>query len=300
MGRIIDHLTGAILNNWKQLSPTRYHHFGLGVAYGITDTGTTRHSNEDNFLIDEALGLVVIGDGMGGHEDGEIASAQAIIAISDFIKQSSMANPDNHGNIEATAPITPTGISLPDPDATWSDETMPAVMTLHDAVEFANECLYTQNCAKLYPEGQGMGTTLTGLWQIFPKGPIAIFHVGDSRLYRYRKGELALLTRDQTLYQQAIEAGTLDNLPASNVLLQAIGPNACVKPDVLLQISRAGDLYLLCTDGLHGSAPHAAIQEILSQANASNLAQMGQQLIALAKEYASKDNITVVLIQCNE
>ena len=96
-----------------------------------------------------------------------------------------------------------------------------------------------------------MGTTLTGLWQFQKNGPLLVFHVGDSRLYRYRAGEFHQLTRDQTLYQQALEEGLTDNLPPRNMLLQAMGPYETVKPEVKPQPVQAGDLYMLCTDGLH-------------------------------------------------
>lgn len=277
------------MSNWKQLSPSLYHQLSLGQAYGVTDVGLVRKSNEDNFLIDEELGLVVIGDGMGGHEGGEIASANAIIALRDFIRSFVQERDANALPIAAEH----------DPDATWSDETMPAVMTLFDAVEFANTQLYTQNLANHNGGGHGMGTTLTGIWQYLDKGLLVVFHVGDSRLYRCRAGELSILTRDQTLYQQAIEEGIVDNLPARNLLLQAIGPTVSVKPDVKSFAYQPGDLYLLCTDGLYGNTPHSAIEEIMRRTHAQNLEQSCLDLIELAKEHGSRDNITAILVICN-
>jgi len=272
-----------------QLSPSIYHRLPLGPAFGATDVGLVRKSNEDNFLIDPEIGLIVVADGMGGHEGGEIASASAIIAVRDHIRSV----------IAASHADAPSALTDHDPDATWSDRTMPAVITLFDAVELANARLHAENLADRYGEGCGMGTTLTGLWQYLDRGRLVVFHVGDSRLYRYRDGKLALLTRDQTLHQQAIEAGQVDNLPAGNLLLQAIGPSATVKPDVRSHLYQAGDLYLLCTDGLHGKVPRGAIEDIMKNTGANQLQQACADLIALAKQHGSRDNITALLLLCD-
>lgn len=274
---------------YKQLSPSLYHRLSFGQAYGITDVGTVRQSNEDNFLIDETLGLVVIGDGMGGHDGGEIASASALLAVRDFIADS----------VQKDQIALQKKVVDYDPDATWSDATMPAVKILFDAVEHANTLLYQQNLANYYGEGRGMGTTLTGLWQYLSEGRLVVFHVGDSRLYRYRNGEFSMLTRDQTMYQQAIDAGAVDNLPPTNLLLQAIGPNPKVKPVVRSHIYQPGDLYLLCTDGLYGNTPHSAMEEIMQHTQAHQLEPSCAALIALAKEHGSRDNISALLIICS-
>ena len=276
------------MSNWKQLSPSTYHQLSLGPAFGTTDVGLVRPSNEDNFLIDQELGLVIVGDGMGGHDGGEIASASAIVALRDFIGSFIRARESRALPVEASY----------DPDATWSDKLMPAVMALFDAVEFANARLYQQNIANRKADGRGMGTTLTGLWQYLDRGRLVVFHVGDSRLYRYREGKLSMLTRDQTLYQQAVDEGHVVNLPARNLLLQAVGPTPTVKPEVRSHTYQAGDLYLLCSDGLHGEAPHAAIQEIMARTCADGLQQSCADLIDLAKRHGSRDNITAVLLMC--
>ena len=277
------------MSHWKQLSPSMYHQLSMGPAFGITDVGLVRPSNEDNFLIDAELGLLIVGDGMGGHDGGEIASASALNAIRDCIRSSSAAL--------ASAP-SPSPAPDDDPGATWSDAKMPAVKALFDAVEFANAQLYAHNLANHYGEGRGMGTTVTGLWRCSDQPLLAVFHVGDSRLYRHRDGKLSILTRDQTPYQQAIDRGAVDHLPSRNVLLQAVGPGATVKPVVRAYPYQAGDVYLLCSDGLHGDAPFDAIEHILQGAQGSTLEQSCKALIALAKEHGSRDNITVLLLLC--
>jgi protein phosphatase len=273
---------------WKQLSPSIYHRLAFGPAYGITDVGMVRESNEDNFLIDPELRLVAVADGMGGHDGGEIAAHLALSALREALPA---AEPQRIGGDDA-ADVT-LNAAL-DPDATWQDEDMAALLAAHQAVEHANARVHEANLADGHGEG-GMGATLTGFWQCRPGGPLVVFHVGDSRLYRCRDGEIAVLTRDQTLYQQALEAGVGEDLPPRNLLLQAIGPTAVVAPDVELCAARVGDLYLLCSDGLYGSTPHAAIAQALAGTSAGTLDTCCAELIELAKTHGSRDNITAVL-----
>jgi protein phosphatase len=274
------------MSTWTQLTPSIYHRLAFGSAYGLTDVGLVRKSNEDNFLIDPELRIVAVADGMGGHDGGEIA---AHLALSSLRAALLAADPQRY--IGAGV-----GDAL-DPDATWQDEHMSAVMAVHGAVDQANARVYEANLRNGHRDGGGMGTTLTGFWQTAPDGPLVVFHVGDSRLYRYRGGELAVLTRDQTLYQQALEAGAgaCADLPPRNLLLQAIGPTAEIAPDVKVFTPQRGDLYLLCSDGLYGNTPHAAIAQAMAQADAQSLDACCAALIALAKTHGSRDNITAVL-----
>src|SRR4051812_40050856 len=105
------------MSNWNQLSPSIYHRLAVGSAYGLTDVGLVRASNEDNFLIDPALGLVAVGDGMGGHDGGEIASHRALVSLRDAIirLQREHAEGRHHSSLPEGA----------DPDATWRDNQMP-------------------------------------------------------------------------------------------------------------------------------------------------------------------------------
>jgi protein phosphatase len=274
------------MSTWKQLSPSIYHRLAFGSAYGLTDVGLVRSSNEDNFLIEPDQRLVAVADGMGGHDGGEIAARLALESLRD-----ALAGAD----LKSTC-VDACAANAPDPDATWQDEHMPAIVAVHDAVDAANARVYGANVQNGHLEGSGMGTTLTGFWQSLPGGPLLVFHVGDSRLYRYRDGELAVLTRDQTMYQQALEAGLADDLPPRNLLLQAIGPTAEVLPDVKACAAQPGDLYLLCSDGLYGNTPHAAIQAAMAIAHAQSLDTCCAALIELAKRHGSRDNITAVLV----
>jgi serine/threonine protein phosphatase PrpC len=267
------------------LSPPRMHRLPGMLVFGATDVGTVRSSNEDNFLLDEALGLAMLADGMGGHAAGEVASAGVLTEL--------------RGYLAAQAPDLPAIAAEarlePDPDATWSDPAAGAVRLLHAAVGHANASLYAQNCARNRADGGGMGTTLTGFWRASASAPLVVFHVGDSRLYRLRGGVLEQLTRDQTLYQQALEAGMLDQLPPRNLLLQAVGPSPAVTAEVRSHRVLPGDVLMLCSDGLHGSVPHGDIEGALALASEANLEQVCARLIGMAKAYGSRDNITVMV-----
>lgn len=263
------------MGNWKQLSPSLCHDISLGRVYGISDIGTVRPSNQDNFFIDTGLGLVVLADGMGGHADGAVASVAAIKALRGFVERA-VADAESDD-------------SEPGDDA----------LLLKRAIAFANQQLFQANLEQGHAEGMGMGTTLTGLWRRGASGPAVFFHVGDSRLYRYRDGQLTQLTHDQTLYQQALDAGASAPLPPRNLLLQALGPSATVQPELQQLRLRPADLYLLCSDGLYAAAPPGAIETILAQAQADGGDRLGQgceQLVAMAKNAGSRDNITAVLL----
>lgn len=261
------------MTGWRQLTPSMPQQLALGVAFGLTDIGTVRTSNQDNFLVDIPLGLVAVADGMGGHADGERASAEALSVLAAAL----------HAAVQQEAPATPAR----------------QVAALRDAVGHANQQLYQANLAAGRDDGSGMGTTLTGLWQPTPGGPLCIFHVGDTRLYRYRGGQLVQLTHDQTLYQQAIDAGYEYNLPPRNLLLQALGPGAEIAPELLVESAEAGDLYLLCSDGLHGPCSDETIAAVLGQVASAGLEACCAQLIQMAKHDGSRDNITAVLVHCN-
>ncbi|KAB5619725.1 serine/threonine-protein phosphatase [Pseudomonas putida] len=252
-----------------------------GIAFGHSDTGPVRQHNEDHFLIDPRLELLAVADGMGGHQAGALASALALESLRDCL----------------THQLAHVARTSSDPDATCQVPSMQALSVLHEALEAVNTRLYAHNHTRQLSEGRGMGTTLTGVWRPQVGGPLLAFHVGDSRLYRYRHGELEQLSRDQTWYQQALDAGHFDRLPARNVLLQAIGPAPRVEPQLWVQAVQAEDLLMLCSDGVHGCLPHHEMARVLEGAGRDNLAASSQRLIRLAAEYGGRDNATVVLVK---
>lgn len=279
---------------WKQLTPSVTQELGFGTAFGMTDTGTVRGSNEDNFLIDAELGLFGIADGMGGHARGEIASADGLTAMAYYLR-TALASPGRQPlpNFRPS-PFKPTPAQA---GASPGPETLQALVTLHDAVEFTNQRMFQTNVDNRRGNGDGMGTTLSGLWRPGPGLPLLVFHVGDTRVYRFRDGKLTLLTHDQTMYQQALDAGLLQNLPTRNLLLQAIGPASAVSPDLKAWLAKPDDVYLLCSDGLHGASLDDRIAAVLEVTLEHGLAECCAQLIEAAKLDGSRDNITVLLLQ---
>ncbi|AVR96711.1 PP2C family protein-serine/threonine phosphatase [Pseudoduganella armeniaca] len=262
------------------LSTSQYCTLAGGTAFGLTETGPFRAANEDNFLLAPALGLLAVADGMGGHAGGAIASTEALALLHAFLANA------GHDADETFAP-----------GAHGAHGAAP-LQTLAAAVAHANARLYQANTALGRPEGTGMGTTLTALWRPVATGPAYLGHVGDSRLYLLRDGLLSPLTRDQTLYQQALDAGRTGALPSRNLLLQALGPGPVVQPELRVQQVAPGDLFLLCSDGLHGDTDDAAIAAILAAARDDTLHDCCAALVAQALRDGSRDNVTAVLLRC--
>lgn len=277
---------------WKQLTPSVPHELPFGLACGLTDTGPVRASNEDNFLIEPSLGLAAVADGMGGHESGEVASADALTWLAHYLRTYTQGHTTLNFRASNFDPVQT------DPLATWTIDKLAHMTMLHDALEFTNQRMFQTNVDKRRGDGAGMGTTLTGLWQPGAGGPLYVFHVGDTRLYRLRNGVFTQLTRDHTMYQHALDAGMHDRLPSRNLLMQAVGPAADIRPDFHLEAVEPGDLFLLCSDGLHGTSSAAQIGAMLGTTRGQPLNVRCAQLIQMAKSDGSRDNITVLLIEC--
>lgn len=254
----------------------------------VSDVGLTRSLNEDSYHIDEALGLLLVADGMGGHDSGEVASHSVVSSIHEYLSRHGHATDD-----EATEMMD--GASPEDSDSTWEDLPNPVIGTVTAALEYANEHLYQLNRDRGYPDGHGMGTTVAGLWRIGILDEAAIFHVGDSRLYLYRAGRLMLLTRDHTLYQQWVSSGRIGPAPSQNIILRSLGSSARVNPDVRLQSLQKGDLILICSDGLTSMVSDSRIKSALANAAPDALQATCESLVAQANAEGGKDNITVLL-----
>lgn len=250
------------------------------AAFGLTDAGRVRRENQDRFLIDPALNLVAVADGMGGHAFGARASATALDCIAT--------------RLAADAAHTAHCDDRDDPDATVHDASACAMRAAVDAIGHANATLHAMNFRERLAH-RAMGTTLTGIWQPTGSARLISFHVGDSRLYRYRDGALMQLSRDQTLYQQALESGAVEHMPPRNMLLQALGPLPSIAPAVEAHAWLPGDRYLLCSDGLHGEVPHGEIEAALGTMTPHDIAGACGRLIALALDAGGKDNITAVI-----
>lgn len=231
------------------------------AAHGVSHKGR-RKSNEDAMVIDSAIGLFAVADGMGGHNAGEVASALAAQALHQFIANT--------------------------PDASES--------TVADALMLANEHVLT--AAAKNATYEGMGTTLVAA--CVKDGAIVFGSVGDSRLYLMRHGSLEQLTDDDSWVSRVLPADALDSEeaarhPMRHVLTKVIGLRDDLEPSVGSSVFAAGDTLLLCSDGLHGVVTAEAIAESLQRAD--SVEQIATDLVESALKAGSTDNITAVVVR---
>lgn len=236
-----------------------------------TDPGRVRENNEDSVAFDDATHVAVLADGMGGYNAGEIASGMATA----FIK-SELARWLSEAGQQANAGQVRRAIEI--------------------CVDNANRSIFNASTAN--PQYSGMGTTL--VVGVFQGARLMLGHIGDSRCYRLRSNELLQITKDHSLLQEQIDAGLLTPeqaaiSPNKNLVTRAMG----VENEVMLELNEhqveAGDIYLMCSDGLSDMMDDAAIARILQ--NGSSLAQMAGDLVSMANENGGRDNITVLLTQ---
>lgn len=245
---------------------------------GETDVGKKRSHNEDNFSIVEEENLFIVADGMGGHACGEVASQMAVEIVRDFFKATSE-----------------------DPETTWPykmDKTKSfAENRLIMGIKLANLRIY--EAAKRDVRKRGMGSTIVATY--FTKEGVYLAHVGDSRIYRIRNGNITQLTEDHSLLNDYIKMKKLTeeeiaNFPHKNVIVRALGMKDTVKVDTLFEVPQKNDIYLLCTDGLSGMVPDNIMLQIVEE-NKNELQTACNKLIEKANENGGVDNITVVLVK---
>ena len=248
-------------------------------AFGQTDRGSVRRTNEDAFQVDEELGVVVVADGMGGHAAGEVASRLAVESVVSFLRRS-------HNDHEYSWPY---GI-----EATLSLNGN----RLRTAIHLANRRVF--RAAESHDEYTGMGTTV--VCALVHDGRMVIGHVGDSRLYLLRDGVLLQLTRDDSwaatvLAKDAFSSADLRAHPMRNVLTNVLGAREQTDVHLQEQELRRGDRVLLCTDGVHGALTHDAINRTLHDSDdAAAAAALAQGAI----DAGSKDNVTAVVCSYEE
>src|SRR5919197_1616991 len=229
--------------------------------YFQTDTGRQRSANEDAYFA--RAPVFAVADGMGGAQAGEVASR---IATDAFDRE-----------LGATAPE----------------------IELKRIVKQANRRIH--ELAKRDASRAGMGTTLTAA--LIRDDEVALAHVGDSRAYRLRDGKLERLTKDHSLVEEMRRKGQLtdeqaEEHPQRSIITRALGPEARVEVDTLTVPAKAGDVFLLCSDGLTAMVPEERIEEILTQA--PDLKRAGRALISEANDRGGRDNITVILFSVEE
>lgn len=241
---------------------------------GRTDVGRVRPHNEDNFGYDESLGIFVVCDGMGGHAAGEVASQIAVDSIIEYFRDQ---NPSAS------------------PEASLADAPMGARM-LAEAVKKANDAILRYASENVGTSG--MGTTLVAAR--FSDNKFSIAHVGDSRIYLYRDGELLQLTEDHSLVMEQVRRGmlTLDEAKqssAQNIITRALGTDETTLPDLGEFPAQPGDILLMTTDGVLRHVSDEEIRSILQQLPSLDAAS--RTLIDLANEAGGHDNSTCILIR---
>jgi len=244
---------------------------------GLTDTGRVREHNEDTIAIDPDLGLMVLADGMGGYNAGEVASGIAVKTIVNLVRES-MERED----MTAIDPSTKL--------------TRPSII-LRDAITRANKIIY--QTARSQPQCEGMGTTVVSA--LLFDNMISIAHVGDSRLYRLRSNRFEQVTMDHSLLQELVDRGFYSPEEAQraankNYVTRALGVEANVEVELREVPVQKGDHYVLCSDGLSDMVEDSDIHLTVNTFN-DNLDTVAKHLIQLANDNGGRDNVSVVMAQ---
>jgi protein phosphatase len=247
-------------------------------AYGQTDVGRRRKLNEDNFLVAPEPGLYAVCDGMGGHNAGEVASKMAIETLQAFIEKS-------HKEKEITWPY---GLDV---NLSFDGN------RLKTAIKLANKKVF--RAADNREDYTGMGTTVVA--GLVSENTLTVGSAGDSRCYLLRGGQLSQLTRDDSWVSAALGEGILNSdeierHPLRNVITKAVGAKESIELDVVEQKLQAGDLVLICSDGLHAMISDEQIQATLTPVP-ERLEEAASKLIEAANEAGGKDNVSVVLLR---
>lgn len=233
------------------------------VCASRTDVGKVRKNNQDSLVIWEQGRLFGVADGMGGHKGGEIASAGARDALLEALQ-----------------------------------DQQPSVAALRAAIEEANLQLYHQQ--EKDESLTGMGTTLSVIWMNDTFAYIG--HVGDSRVYLLRNGELTQKTFDHSLVEEMVRAGMISeeeaqNHPMKNIITRAVGTDEEVLVDVTVEERKQGDIWLICSDGLHGMVSNRQLGDILRLHAPEKAADM---LLQAALDAGGRDNVTLAIVYDGE
>ena len=246
----------------------------------LTDVGRVRSNNEDAVAEDRDLGLMVLADGMGGYNAGEIASRITVEIVVDTVRRHWRTIP--HGQI--------------DRDTGYSYE----ALMLRDAVETAHMTIY--QVAQSQPQCAGMGTTVVAC--LLHNARMSIAYVGDSRLYRLRNGILEQITRDHSLLEELIAKGhytreEAGRLVRRNIVTRALGVEPEVAVDIIEETATVDDMVLICSDGLSDMLDEETIRRVLMD-YATDPQEAARRLVALANQAGGKDNVSVNVARINE
>ena len=239
-------------------------------SYATSDVGKVRELNEDYFSVsypEDAIQLFVLADGMGGYNGGEVASQLAVNSVKNYISS-------NFENAKQTR-----------------EELLELVKS---ASQYANMVVYEKSQSS--EELKKMGTTLD-ICLIY-QGKAYIAHIGDSRIYRYRKGFFRKLTKDHTYVQELVDVGKITkeesiNHPEKNMLMKALGVTPFIEPDVMVKGFMKDDIYLMCSDGLTNMVPEMKITKIIDE----NPVDSTKLLVQAANDEGGIDNVTAIIIR---
>ncbi len=239
----------------------------------ITDTGVVRSFNEDAIATEPELGLALVADGMGGYKAGDVASGMAASIMTSELKR-----------LLRETELTASSIAE----------------ILKSSAGRANRAIY--QAAQATPQYHGMGTTLVAA--VFYDNHLHFTHIGDSRLYRLRRGKLKTLTQDHSILHEQVALGLISNDDAKishnrNLVTRALGVEAQSQCEVQDQAVEVGDLYLLCSDGLNDMVDDINIELALNALQA-NLPLTAKQLVMMANDNGGHDNISAILIKVLE
>ncbi|MEO0604618.1 MAG: Stp1/IreP family PP2C-type Ser/Thr phosphatase [Myxococcota bacterium] len=243
------------------------------VSTGMTDVGLKRGHNEDNYLINEELNLFVVADGMGGHAGGEYASAIAVNTVEEVVTSLELEGMAGEGADADPIEITRHKLS--------------------HAIRLAGRRIFDK--ARQQPSYHGMGTTAVVLLVQSPNAFVA--HVGDSRLYLVRDGEVRQITEDHSLIAEKVKHGLITpeeakNHRMRNVITRSLGYQEEVDVDLQVLEVASGDQFLLCSDGLSGFVSAEEIGEVLASHGTQEAAR---QLVMMACDRGGDDNITAII-----
>ncbi len=241
-----------------------------------TDSGLVRSQNEDSLLVNARLGFVVLADGMGGYNAGEVASGMATTLLAGAFEKVLDGPPSQRVN------------DLPRNIARG---------LLQEEIERANAAIYY--AAQSQPQLAGMGTTLVAA--MFYAGAVTVAHIGDSRLYRLRAEDFQQVTRDHSLLQEQIDSGYLTAEQArysqnKNLVTRALGVDPHVEAEIRDYETLPGDIYLVCSDGLNDMVEDRDIAMALKSFSA-DLEQCASQLVHMANDSGGRDNVSVILVR---
>jgi PPM family protein phosphatase len=252
------------------------------IAAGLSDVGHQREHNEDSFCILPEYDLFIVADGMGGHRAGDVASKMATHTIASFFQATSKE------------------------DATWPFHFDPHLSVeenrLITGIKVANRRIF--EASTRIREVHGMGTTVVGALFSRERGRMYVAHVGDSRAYRVRKGEITQLTRDHSLVNDYLlvmpdmTQEQRDELP-KNVITRALGMQDSVVVDLVPEQPATGDVYVLCSDGLSGMLTDDAIRDLVL-ATPNDMEAVAKALVERANANGGEDNVTVVVLQITD